>query len=154
MGNVRSIKARHANGDVEECSIQIVRDSQYKLIFSGAGFQEQKFSSSDQFGALMLLRLELEKINVQLLCNGARRDVFPSGMGRDMGGGNGYLMKLGCRASSADLVGIFEYSDDPSLGSVAEQLAFRKEWRESLQEDLWSAGKDFLIQYLKSKGWT
>ncbi len=108
---------------------------QCKIFFSGIGLQRKEFTSKDFFGALMLLRTELEKVNVQLLCNGARRDVFPSGMCRDMGRGlKAYITKLGCPARSADLVNIFDYSEDPSLGSVAEQQAFRRKWSESLRK--------------------
>lgn len=153
MNNLRTIKARHANGNIEECSVRIERHP-HKLFFSGVGFQEREFSSGDLFDALMLLRIELERMNVQLLCNGARRDVFPSGMCRDMGhGGSAYIMKLGRPALPTDLVDIFDYSEDPSLGSVSEQQDFYRKWRSHHENEIWSRSyEEVLARYLKSKG--
>lgn len=41
----------------------------------------------DYFGAMLDLRLSLEQHGILLMCIGARRDVWPSGMQRDMGQG-------------------------------------------------------------------
>lgn len=41
----------------------------------------------DYFGAMLNLRLSLEQHGILLMCMGARRDVWPSGMQRDMAQG-------------------------------------------------------------------
>jgi hypothetical protein len=135
MSETKTIKARRPDGTIEECPVQIVQNPQWKLVFSGAGFREREFSNGDLFDAFTSLRTALEKINVQLLCAGARLDVFPSGMSRDMGGGRkAYITKLGCPALRSDLVDIFDYSDAQSVGKVSDQQAFHEKWIASLRK--------------------
>ncbi|HSS97469.1 MAG TPA: hypothetical protein VLK33_10585 [Terriglobales bacterium] len=129
MNETKTIKARRADGTIEECSIQIIQSPHWKLIFSGAGLQEKEFLDCDLFESFISLRKELEGVGIQLLCAGARSDVFPSGMSRDMGGGRkAYITKLGCSPTRADLVDIFAYSDHPSVGTVSEQQIFHTKW--------------------------
>jgi hypothetical protein len=132
MNETKTLKARHSDGSIEECSIQIVESTDLgKLIFSGAGFQGIEFPNRDLFDALTSLRSALEKIGIQLLCAGARSDVFPSGMCRDMfRGRKAYILKLGFPAR--DFVDIFDYSDSQAVGSVSEQQAFYEKWFASL----------------------
>src|SRR5579871_1469356 len=96
MSETKTIRARCADGPIEECSVQILQNPAWKLVFSGVGLQEREFSSGDLFDTVVSLRTALEHIGVQLLCAGARPDVFPSGMSRDMSGGRkAYITKLG-----------------------------------------------------------
>src|SRR5438309_1168607 len=63
---------------------------------------------ADHFDALCRVREALEPLGMHLLCYGASRNVFPSGMGRDMGDGRkAYRMRMGQPATLADLVSIF-----------------------------------------------
>jgi hypothetical protein len=133
MSETKTIKARQPDGTIEECSVQI--GPQWKLVFSGSGMQGREFSNGDLFDALTSLRRALENTGVQLLCAGARPDVFPSGMSRDMGGGRkAYITKLGRPALQTDLVDIFDYSDPQSVGTVSDQQAFHEKWIASLRK--------------------
>ena len=135
MNEIKAIMARRSDGTIEECSVQIVQGPEWKLIFFGVGLVGRELSNGDLFDELMSLRLELEQHGVQLLCAGARSDVFPSGMSRDMGGGRkAYITKLGCPACRTDLVDIFDFSDAMSIGSVSDQRTFHQKWIMSLRK--------------------
>jgi len=135
MSEIKTIKARRPDGTIEDCSVEIAQDPQWKLIFSGVGLQRCEFSCGDLFDAFTLLRKALEEDRIQLLCAGARPEVFPSGMSRDMAGGRkAYVTKLGSPALRTDLVDIFDYSDAQCVGRVSDQQAFHQKWVTSLRK--------------------
>lgn len=85
----------------------------------------------DCFDALIEVRRHLESQGVLVCVEGARKDVWPSGMARSMGGGRkAYRMTLGKQALKSDLVDIFAEAQTPS--SIADQEAYRRAWFDSL----------------------
>lgn len=87
--------------------------------------------SEDFFSALLILRRQFERNGVQLLCQGARRNVWPSAMARQMGQGRkAYACEL--RKPASSLVGIFDPAHASECVSVAEQRAFHEQWFKSL----------------------
>ncbi|CAN3985909.1 hypothetical protein [Kitasatospora purpeofusca] len=81
----------------------------------------------DIFDALSHIRLQIEPLGYQLLCNGARIDAYPSGMSRDMSGGTVlYVLKLGRGAQQR--VSIFDRAAPASVGTVAAQREFFESW--------------------------
>ncbi len=87
-------------------------------------------SSDDFFNALQLIRLSLEKEHITILCNGSRKDVYPSGMARQMSNGKAaYIHILGQKQlDKKNLVKIFDYADLEHIGTVAEQNSFFEKW--------------------------
>lgn len=95
-------------------------------------FSDDVYSAEgrDFFEALQRSRLGLEATRHRLLCWGASRNVWPSGMGRDMGRGlMAYESELGI--SGGALRGIFECDVRVVPSSVAQQIAWNEEWRGS-----------------------
>jgi hypothetical protein len=85
----------------------------------------------DMFEALVRLRRQLEPDGLMIAVQGARRDTYPSGMARDMGGGMSvYVMRAGQRARREDLVKTLEDAPTELLGTVGEQQAFAQSWRD------------------------
>jgi hypothetical protein len=85
------------------------------------------FLESDFFECLINLRKELDKYNYYPLCNGARVNVYPSGMCRDMGNGLGaYIQIPNKQVSREDLVDIFDFAEPNLIVSVDEQYNFYK----------------------------
>ncbi|MFC5888119.1 hypothetical protein ACFQ0M_00315 [Kitasatospora aburaviensis] len=81
----------------------------------------------DIFDALSHIRLQIEPLGYQLLCNGARIDAYPSGLSRDMSGGTVlYVLKLGRAAQQR--VSIFDRAAPASVGTVAAQREFFESW--------------------------
>jgi len=98
-----------------------------KVTIADLGFR-QAFGP-DQFECLLRLRAELEPLGYRMLVNGARRNAWPSGMGRDMGGGRlAYLLVLGQYDRWPDLVDIFEPAEEEDIALIEEQRAFFERW--------------------------
>ena len=106
----------------EEVLIELEGDN-YKLKKSGDNF----------FSVLQEIRKELEQKNIQLMCNGAARNVYPSPMQMSMGSGRtAYLLKMMQTARIIDIVDIFECDDSLEFVGVDEQDAHYQDWFESL----------------------
>ena len=88
-------------------------------------------ASSDYFEALCKVRLQLEVNGLLVATYGGSRNVFPSGMARDMGAGlKAYRLFLG-QQGRPELVGIFETGPGVEPATVAEQRAFFQAWLSS-----------------------
>jgi hypothetical protein len=94
-----------------------------------------EIAGEDYFEALCRIREELEAEGLRPLCYGASRNVYPSGMSRQMGGGwRSYKLTLGRAGRTADLVDIFTSGPDVVPVPVAEQREFYTQWLESLSD--------------------
>ncbi|GHA65684.1 hypothetical protein GCM10009007_02910 [Formosimonas limnophila] len=88
--------------------------------------------ASNYFEALILIRLELEKLDHYILCNGSRVDAYPSRMGRQMNMARKiYLNQYGKAATLKDLVDIFAVAPRNFVSSVSEQHLYHLKWLES-----------------------
>ena len=106
-----------------------------RLLSESGKTVEYSCNGTDLFDCLTTLRAQhLEKRGWLLLCNGARIDVYPSRMSRQMSGGKkAYVMRLGEPARRSDIVDIFDPVEDLSrISTVVEQKKFYKKWLESL----------------------
>jgi hypothetical protein len=129
------IKAVLPSGAIEEVAISPSCSPPWTLNFSGLGMRDHTFSGTDLFGALVALRRHLEGMGYRLLCAGARRDVYPSGMARAMGSARkAYVFELGKPAQ--DVVDIFAQAQLEQVGTVDEQEQFRQEWIGSLRKKM------------------
>lgn len=87
----------------------------------------------DYFEAMCRIRQQLEAEGISLHCYGASRNVYPSGMARDMGRGlQAYKLVLGRPADGKDLVSIFANGHDVQPATVAEQKAWFEAWLRSI----------------------
>ena len=85
--------------------------------------------ASDVFECLSRVRAQLDKDGVRLCCNGARLNVWPSDLGRDMGEGlTAYDLQIGRPASLKDLVDIFDPAPIETIATVEEQRRFSEKW--------------------------
>lgn len=87
----------------------------------------------DLFEALSIARLQLEELGFLLCCNGARIDVFPSGMSRGMSGGKlAYQLRIGKQAKRRQLVDILDPASAKKVGTVEQQRDYFDRWLGSL----------------------
>lgn len=85
------------------------------------------------FSALLTLRKELEKKNIQIVCNGAARNVYPSSMQMSMGSGRiAYKLSKGQQAKNSDIVDIFDCDEELDFVDIDEQLKYYIEWLKSV----------------------
>lgn len=105
-----------------------------RLELSAAGRTWVGSSPEGVFDALVKLRERLESAGLQINCNGAGQNVYPSPMSISMGGGaKAYRLSIGSPARSAELVNIFELSEGVNPVSLADQKAFYERWLQSLK---------------------
>ena len=97
-----------------------------ELQLDGVGRFSEK--SNDYFGAFNQIRRKLEAKQIRLLSWGARRDVWPSGMQRDMGAGLTAYQLLEDGTNNPDARSIFEYAGPETIGTVDEQKANAEKW--------------------------
>ncbi|MGA3565239.1 hypothetical protein [Melissospora conviva] len=116
-----------------EVTLSIVSENPAVIIARVGGDEEQRFPGVDLFDCLLSLREALEGRGLLLCCQGARRNVSPSGMTRQMSNGRlAYFLRPEVRASDDDLVDIFAPADCADVASIAEQKAeIRKIFRTS-----------------------
>ena len=86
-------------------------------------------AATDFFAALCYVREKLAEEGLIPFCYGASLNVYPSGVGRDMGRGlKAYRFKIGHHAGIADLVDIFAEGADVIPASVENQHQHWQEW--------------------------
>ncbi|MEH7515070.1 hypothetical protein V7146_20325 [Gottfriedia acidiceleris] len=99
----------------------------------GLNGQDFCYINENFFDALLMLRQDLEEMNIQINCNGAALDVYPSPMSLSMGNGRlAYKLQTGKQAKSEDLVELFDCDFNLNFVSIDEQQRFYKEWLNSL----------------------
>lgn len=135
MSETFSIPVLSQDGSTERVAISPSASSPWTLAVSGLGMPDRVFKGSDLFDALTILRKQLESDGFRLLCAGARRDAYPSGMARSMGGARkAYIFELGKPAT--ELVDIFTEARPEQVGTVEDQQRFRQQWMTSLKEKM------------------
>lgn len=86
------------------------------------------------FMALAAIRRQLVELNLLLLCEGSRVDVFPSGF--SFSSYLAYKVCLGKRAEKENLVHILDPTDEIAMiGTFEEQESYRVKWGESLENE-------------------
>jgi hypothetical protein len=79
-------------------------------------------SENDLFECLVAVRRQLEREGILLCCEGARCDVFPSGMARQMAGGRKAYRHFANAGRRPELVDIFTPTDCSEVCTVDRQL--------------------------------
>ena len=93
----------------------------------------EEVNGFDYFDCLVQIRETFEKDGYKILCNGARYDVYPSQMSRQMGKGlKAYKLTIGKQATEKDLVDIFDPTDAARIGTVEQQKKYYDDWIKSL----------------------
>ncbi|SFF40144.1 hypothetical protein SAMN04487969_1347 [Paenibacillus algorifonticola] len=85
------------------------------------------------FSALLALREVLEIENIQIVCNGAAKNVYPSPMQLSMGyGSKAYKLIWGQQAKNADVVDIFDCDEGLEFVGREEQSKYYSDWLRSV----------------------
>jgi len=106
-------------------------DTQTRICSARLSCNLQEFGATgeDFFSAFADVRSQLEPFKIRVLCYGACRNVYPSGMLRDMANGlKAYKLSLGKKPDRSDVVGIFDKGPEMDIGSVDDQRRFYDQW--------------------------
>lgn len=113
MTETIEIQVVDPNGLHQAANISFEQDYPQCRILLGIDDKVVSGNGTDFFMALCDIRRQIEAEGFRLHCYGASKNVYPSGMARDMGQGlHAYRLRLGKVPKSDDLVGIFESGDD------------------------------------------
>ncbi len=108
-------------------------DEDMVLIETTIDSQKFSFKSENFFSALQALRKELETKNIQIVCNGAAKNIYPSPMQISMGSGRkAYKLSMGQQAKNLDVVDIFDCDEELDFVNMDEQLKYYTEWLKSV----------------------
>jgi hypothetical protein len=78
----------------------------------------------------MALERVTKDAGTKVVVQGSRRDTYPSGMARDMGGGmQVYIMRPGLRGRGEDLVKTLDDASPDQIATVDEQREIAQAWR-------------------------
>jgi hypothetical protein len=124
-----------ATGERKNCTLAFPGQPPWFIEFHQPELGDRRFEADDLFEALCQLRLFLERPENgawSILCNGARRDAYPSRVAREMSGGKKlYLLTMGKKAALEDLVYIFDQAAPEQVGTVEQQFSTYRKWMES-----------------------
>ena len=123
------LKIQDEQGSIFDAQVEYFSPSWYEwtLEFTWTITEKLSFTEGDVFECLTKLRLELAKYGYRPLCAGARLNVYPSGMARDMGNGlSAQVMSTEPALDWQDVihVSIFDYAEPELIASVEEQFNF------------------------------
>jgi hypothetical protein len=123
------VRMKTPSGEVQDIRSTVsTEDRGYALVLEIPNLGSRRTVGPDQFECLLKIRAELEPLGFRFLVNGARRNVWPSGMARDMGGGKqAYVLVLG-QPGRPELVDIFQPADESQIVLVKEQRDFFQTW--------------------------
>ncbi|NWB32096.1 hypothetical protein [Pseudomonas gingeri] len=122
------------SGEKEPCEIEFTQGVPTLITIRSTRLGVRSFTDNNFFAALSAYRRLLEQEGYLLLCNGARKDAYPSRMALQMGGGRKiYLLHSGKQAKREDLVDIFDAATIEQVCSVDEQRTAYESWVRSLK---------------------
>ncbi|HEV7298135.1 MAG TPA: hypothetical protein VGN72_02140 [Tepidisphaeraceae bacterium] len=131
-----NIKLVADDGSALEGVFELDHESEACVLTLDFARERLRAEASDYFEALADIRGQLAQRKLRPVCYGASRNVFPSGMARDMGAGlKAYRLTLGKPARMKDLVGILDVGPDVDPVPVEEQRTFFERWLESASTD-------------------
>lgn len=125
------VRAVGSGGGEFKCRIEreMVPGVGYRMRAILDGQPPVEVEAGDYFEALRLIRRQFEEDGLRLCCAGARRDVWASGMQRDMGGGlTAYVLSLPRIAARPAEVSIFEPAPLELVATVVDQERFFESW--------------------------
>ncbi|KMJ45892.1 hypothetical protein AB204_06800 [Xenorhabdus khoisanae] len=124
------------NGKEENAKLSLISTEKREcfLQISISNIYQGEFSGRDFFDCFANLRKELR--DVIFLCKGAKLNVYPSGMARDMAMGlAAYEYTLGKEVGRENLVGTFDFEDQDVEVSPHKQKEYFYQWIESVRKN-------------------
>jgi hypothetical protein len=123
MSERRELRVIGPDGS-QPVSVTVATEPPWTLALELPDGQTAEAQAPDLFAALMTIRQQLEDAGLLVCCQGARPDVYPSGMSSQMSGGRlAYHLHAGRRSTADDLVDILDPAECKDVVTVQEQRA-------------------------------
>jgi hypothetical protein len=111
-------------GRLVELELEVRAPSPFSIRAWQDGKELGEFTGSDLFDCMIGLREFLESTGLLLCCQGARSDVFPTGMDRQKGDGRQAHVLSEENKHEGQWVDIFAPADPSAVSTVIEQRDF------------------------------
>ncbi len=127
------IRALLPTDEIINCTTNYTDSAPWKININCEKNGVFQSEGNDLFESFVNLRQQLRSKEIILLCNGSRRNIFPSPMLRQSGGGKkAYLLRLGVPARREDIVNIFDSVEINNVDTIENQKDFYGQWLNSL----------------------
>ena len=134
MNKERKIQIVLSSGEPTECVVCYTDSPPWKMSVDCGKNGIFNSEAEDLFEAFVNIRKQLHNSGIDLLCNGSRRNIYPSPMLRQSGGGvMAYLLRLGVPARREDIVSIFDPIKKDKIDSIEKQKEFYQLWLDTLK---------------------
>lgn len=118
----RFIAAQLPDASEDHLVVRFATEPPWRVEVVGPDGHVYTAEDADLFYALRAVRSDLETAGIRLCCNGARWDVWPSGMSGQMSGGRAaYVIRRGVRPTLDDVVDIFDPTSCDKVATVQQQ---------------------------------
>ena len=97
----------------------------WQLALVAEGGTRYDATGQDLFDCLRQIRRQTDRAGILLCCNGARRNVRPSGLSSELGALGVYKLHRWRAPLPGDLVDTFDYAAPRMIATVEEQEAYR-----------------------------
>ncbi len=135
--NKEKIRALFPNKEIINCSAYYTSTPPWKMSVDCGNHGVFQSEAGDLFETFINIRKQLRSKGGSLLCNGSRRNIYPSPMLRQSGGGKmAYLLRFGVPARKEDIVDIFDPIEINEIDTLEKQEEFYKQWLFSLEPTL------------------
>ena len=134
MNKEETIRALLPSEENINCIIRYTDTSPWKMSMDCGNNGVFQSEGEDLFEAFIEIRAQLRDKEIFLLCNGSRRNIYPSPMLRQSNGGKkAYLLRLGVPARREDIVNIFYPTERNDIDTIENQKNFYDQWLSSLE---------------------
>ncbi len=133
MNKEKTIRVLFPTKEIIDCTARYTETSPWKMSINCGNNGVFQSEAEDLFEAFTNIRKQLRSKEIVLLCNGSRRNIYPSPMLRQSGGGKmAYLLRLGVPARKEDIVNIFDPVEISDISTIEKQNEFYDQWLNSL----------------------
>jgi len=133
MNKEETIRAVIPTGEIVNCTARYADTAPWKIVVDCKNNGVFQSEGDDLFEAFLEIRKQLSNKDIFLLCNGSRRNIYPSPMLRQSNGGKkAYLLRLGVPARREDIVNIFDPIERNDIDTTESQKEFYNKWLKSL----------------------
>ncbi len=137
MNKEDTIRALLPSGEIINCTVRYTGKPPWMMSIDVGSHGVFKSEGEDLFEIFASIREQLHRKDVLLLCNGSRRNIFPSPMLRQSSGGKkAYLLRLGVPARKEDIVNIFDPAEVNDIDTIENQKNYYDKWLNSLNPTL------------------
>ncbi|MCO1582608.1 hypothetical protein M8C13_43380 [Crossiella sp. SN42] len=127
LGERIELVAVDESGDISPLSIWLPDSGTERILVELPDGERAEFRGADLLECLMDLREHLESTGKLLACQGARVNVFPSGLLKQWSGGReAYVLQEDQPDAEKEVVDVFAPADPGDVGTLAEQYDFVK----------------------------